>query len=176
MEPVHSISVCFDENPTPTSFKENFEISAELYTEFQKNQSSGYGIVPMLACVIRTDTLENIATDLFLPTLIHVACKAKTLGQKIILTIGACLADLLTLPIRLATLIPRVAIGLIYSKSSHPAYRFFEQHSSMPHLYEKANPIYLTHKMINGRSISASAKPYYFTPVPEPIDAGLKFF
>jgi len=164
--------------PSPVggkSLHETFDITEDQYHQFNAAKGKGYGILPMLICTIQTDTLENLCADLFLPTFIHVASKTNLVSGRFLIQLAALFLDLLTLPIRLLTLIPRIAIGLIYQKETHPLYQFIQKHSKHPEIYREADPIYLTIIIRALDKCLFSRNLYYFGPKPDPIDAGLKF-
>lgn len=57
---------------------------------------------------VRTNLLKNFAIDLFLPTTLNVAVRVERAAYRVFAIIGAIFFDLLTLPIRLVTAIPRI--------------------------------------------------------------------
>lgn len=81
---------------------------------------------------VRTDNFSNFCKDLFFPGFIHGALKIKDLGQKIFFCILTPLWDLMTLPIRLITAIPRYIYNRIHSKEVHPFYQFLISKNVQP--------------------------------------------
>lgn len=149
---------------------EKFNVDEKTYFELKNANRGSYGILPMLLCVIRTDTIENFATDLFLPTFINCAQRVQQLAGKITAGIFFFIVDIATLPLRMITLLPRVIISLLYTKENHPAYQFLQRHSANPEVYRNVNMLYVT-----GREPGRHDKEicvlrddrYFFTPVPK---------
>lgn len=56
---------------------------------------------------VRTNTCKSFASDFFFPTLVNHAIKVKSIAGKIFAIIAAIILDIITLPIRLFTCIPR---------------------------------------------------------------------
>jgi len=152
------------------AIKEKFNVDEKTYFELRSANRGSYGILPMLLCVIRTDTLKNFATDLFLPTFINCAQRVHQLAGKITAGIFFFILDCATLPLRLITLLPRAIISLLYTKENHPAYRFLQQHSANPEVYRTVNMLY-----VKGREPGRTEKvicrlsddKYFFSPVPK---------
>jgi len=71
---------------------------------------------------VRTHTLQALSEDLFFPNLIHTALKIDNLALKIFMIIGSVIWDVISLPIRIVTLIPRMIFN--ESKTSHPFYQY----------------------------------------------------
>lgn len=57
---------------------------------------------------VRTNSLSNFATDFFLPTTINHANKVQNIVVKIFALLASLVLDILTLPIRLLTFLPRI--------------------------------------------------------------------
>lgn len=150
-------------------FEESFNISEQTYRELKSANRGTYGILPMALCVIRTDTLENFATDLFFPTLFNCALKVDKFAGQIILGIAFALLDIVTLPIRLITLLPRVILGMGQTKENNPGYKFLQKNSKKPEIYRNVNSVYYTDVIRNEKISKSSDGKYYFSPVPTPI-------
>lgn len=149
---------------------EKFNVDEKTYFELRDANRGSYGILPMLLCVIRTDTLENFVTDLFLPTFINCAQRVHQLAGKITAGIFFFIVDIATLPLRLITLLPRVIISLLYTKENHPGYSYLQQHSANPEVYRNVNMIYVSgiEPFKGGKTlITREAGKYFFTPVPK---------
>ncbi|CDR34920.1 hypothetical protein [Criblamydia sequanensis] len=69
--------------------------------------SSKVSLLPAALIPVRTNNLSNFNKDLFLPTTLNHGVKANGSFKKVIAVAGAILLDLLTLPIRLITSVPR---------------------------------------------------------------------
>lgn len=67
------------------------------------------GLSPRTICFIpaRTDSLANLAQDLFFPLVIHVAMRIKHQVKKVLFVAMFAVVDCATLAIRVITLIPR---------------------------------------------------------------------
>lgn len=154
-------------------FKERFDVNEKTYLMLKNANRGPYGIIPMTLCVIRADNLKNFLTDLFCPTLVHAALKVEQLAGRIILGIGCFFLDLITLPIRLLTLVPRVAyvIWQGQDKYSNPAYQFLQSNSKDKAMYQSANTIYYTAAIKTADKVEISSGKFYFTPKPKARDS-----
>lgn len=151
-------------------FEESFDVSEKTYRELKSANRGTYGILPMTLCVIRADNLKNFLTDLFCPTFVHAALKVEKLAGQIILGIAFALLDIVTLPVRLITLLPRVVFGMIWTKENNPGYLFLQQHSKNPEIYKNLNSVYYTDVIHNEKTSKISDGKYYFSPVPTPVE------
>lgn len=107
-------------------FKKVFELCQN-----RKNMITGIkaSVVP-----IRTDRFDTLAKDLFFPTLLsqvesnqdRKAFHTHTVGSAILITVSL-LWDLMTLPIRLLTLIPRIYHNKYVKPSEHPLQIFLRE-------------------------------------------------
>lgn len=77
-------------------------------------------LLPALLIPVRTHTPEKFATDFFLPTTYNHALRVDSKARKIFAVLGALLLDILTLPIRLLTCLPRY---LYNSRQTNPLYK-----------------------------------------------------
>ncbi len=90
------------------------EITAKNYSDM--NQMRGREIVGLFSALlipVRTNNWQNLAQDALFPTICNHAIKINFLVTKILAVLGALFLDVLTLPIRLCTCIPRI----IYNNS-----------------------------------------------------------
>jgi hypothetical protein len=152
------------------AINETFYVDKDKFFELEKANRGSWGILPMLVCVIRTDTLENFATDLFLPTFINCALKVHQFAGKITAGIFFFIVDIATLPLRMITLLPRVIISLLYTKENHPGYQFLQKHSANPEVYRNVNRIYIIGREPNKETphlYRTSSNQYFFSPVPK---------
>lgn len=152
----------------PGAIDEKFNVDEKTYFELRNANRGSWGLIPMLLCVIRTDTLNNFTDDLFCPTFFHIALKANEFAGRVFGGMICLFLDALTLPLRMITLLPRVIISLLYTKENHPGYRFLMNRSANPEVYRKVNMIYATgiEPLQNGRT-KISTEQYFFTPVPK---------
>lgn len=81
---------------------------------------------------VRTNHLKNFATDLFFPTMINHALKIQNFISKIFVIIAAALLDLITLPIRLITAIPRAIMN--YNQKPIPLFTYLKGQGVDPKL------------------------------------------
>lgn len=86
---------------------------AELLCEDKKNMA---GFFKQLMLPIRTDR----ASDLFLPTLMNAAMKSQSVAANCLAVIGFIFLDLMTLPIRLITFLPRLIYNASLRREEHP--------------------------------------------------------
>jgi hypothetical protein len=82
------------------------------------------GLLESLIVPIRTDNLNNFCKDLFLPGLFNEALKTEDVALKIFLCILMPIFDIITLPIRLITVIPRYIYNAMHPKEAHPFYQY----------------------------------------------------
>lgn len=80
--------------------------------------------IESLVIPVRTNTFGNFCKDFFLPGFINVALKTNGLVSKILLGIIMSVFDILTLPIRCLTVIPRVIYNAKHPKEAHPFYQY----------------------------------------------------
>jgi len=79
-------------------------------------------LFPALLIPVRTNTFKNFSADFFLPTTVNHALRIKGAVSKIFALLGAFILDILTLPIRLFTCIPRH-----FYNGSHPWHPLYKQ-------------------------------------------------
>lgn len=170
----YKIYTALKEHPTPDDFKERFDVSKEEYFALRAADRGAWGILPMTLCVIRTDNLNNFLSDFCCPTVVNCALKARKLAGQIILGIGSLFLDIITLPVRLITLLPRLAFA--QTKENNPAYRFLMRHSAKPEMYKDANPIYCTAVETTDKTSKSSDGVFHFTPLPKALDEYGTFF
>ncbi len=65
-------------------------------------------IIPATFKPVRTNNLKNFSKDFFLPTTVNHAIKVQNMVGKIFAILASLVLDVLTFPIRLLTVIPRV--------------------------------------------------------------------
>ena len=92
----------------------NTEWEKEL-TDEEFPQVQGYvqgkstiAIIPATFKPVRTNNLKNFSKDFFLPTTLNHAIKVQHTVGKIFAILASLVLDVLTFPIRLLTVIPRV--------------------------------------------------------------------
>lgn len=73
--------------------------------------ASKVSLLPAALIPVRTNNLSNFNKDLFLPTTLNHGVKANGSFKKVVAIAGAILLDLLTLPIRLITSVPRALVN-----------------------------------------------------------------
>jgi hypothetical protein len=99
------------------------DISQEDYNKIKGYDGEpGCFVLYGLAVPIRTNNLKNLATDLFLPTTLNYAVKLEMTILKVLAIVASLFIDLLTLPIRCLTLIPRIITN--YFKENNPMYQY----------------------------------------------------
>ncbi len=115
----------FQQVKPPPFFVRNFD-SAE---EFQRatnlcDNKRRIGWLESLVIPVRTDNLNNFCKDFFLPGLFNHALKTHDVATRIFLCIIMPIYDILSLPIRLITAIPRYLYNAAHPKESHPLYQY----------------------------------------------------
>lgn len=78
---------------------------------------------------VRTDSFGNLCKDLFLPGVFNSALKTKEVFGRIIDCMEMFAFDIITLPFRLITVIPRALYNAYYAKESHPFYRYLVENN-----------------------------------------------
>lgn len=127
----------------------------------------------MVLCVIRTNNLKNFACDLSFPSFFNCALKTSKLAAKIVFGVGFLFLDIITLPLRLITLLPRLVVSILQSKEKNPVYKFLLEKSTKPNIYSEVDTVYChIYRKENGGSRSWSNVPFNFTPVPKPVICG----
>lgn len=110
-----------------------FHIENMSKAEFNKvdklcrDRTNMAGVVKAVLLPIRTNTIGNIAKDLFLPLV--CAIKVQEIGFRIFLSLLLLPLDVLTLPIRLVTLIPRAIMNCKTAPKKHPLSIYLEKHA-----------------------------------------------
>ena len=99
--------------------KEEFQAVANLCENKRRISWPESLIIP-----VRTDNLDNFCKDFFLPGLFSEALKTHDLATKIILCIFMPIYDMITLPIRFITVIPRYIYNATHPKEAHPFYQY----------------------------------------------------
>lgn len=82
------------------------------------------GWLESLVIPVRTDNLNNFCKDFFFPGLFNQALKTHDVATKIFLCIFMSIYDIISLPIRLITVIPRYLYNAAHPKESHPLYQY----------------------------------------------------
>lgn len=111
-------------NITITNPHTNYGIETQMWPkEYRKLMVSAkvIALLPALFIPVRTHTPEKFATDFFLPTTYNHAIRVNSKVRKIFAILGALLLDILTLPVRLLTCLPRC---LYNSRQTNPLYKF----------------------------------------------------
>lgn len=90
----------------------------EQVLQLCKDEKNMAGLFKASMIPIRT-IFSSLSTDLFLPTLIHGVIKTKK-ASKVCFILLALLWDIITLPIRFITLLPRVCYNAFAQSKVHP--------------------------------------------------------
>ena len=99
------------------------------------------GFLESLIIPVRTHNLNDFCKDFFFPAVVNIALKARSVADKVILSIIWAICDVYTFPLRLITVIPRYLYNLAHSKEAHPFYRYLIRNGVLPqdlktdHLY-----------------------------------------
>jgi hypothetical protein len=87
----------------------------------------------------RTDAIGSFVRDLTLPAFFNVTFKVNNLKEKIFLSSLAVSVDIITLPLRLMTAIPRIFWNLLKRKEQHPLYKFLRDNGCDKSYLDKNN-------------------------------------
>lgn len=94
---------------------DNNTVWEKQLTSDEYQQVKGYvkgkdtvGIIPATFTPVRTNNLKNFSKDFFLPTTLNHAIKVQHAVGKVFAILAALVLDVLTFPIRLLTVIPRI--------------------------------------------------------------------
>lgn len=80
------------------------------------------GMIPAMFIPIRTHNWIGFVKDFFLPTTINHAIKVQHVTERVFAILAALFLDVITVPIRLVTCIPRVICNP--KKEEHPLYKY----------------------------------------------------
>lgn len=128
-----------------TLFSKRFADREQFLATTQNWESRGLaGHLDSLLLTTRTDSWEHFRDDFFLPGFVNTALKCDELIPKIILAICLIPLDLLTLAVRLVTLLPRYIYNSGYLKESHPLYQYLIQGGVSPKTLEDAHVVLST--------------------------------
>lgn len=143
----------FQQVEPPPFFVRNFD-SAE---EFQRatnlcDNKRRIGWLESLVIPVRTDNLSNFCKDFFLPGLFNQALKTHDVATKIFLCIFMPIYDIISLPIRLITAIPRYLYNAAHPKESHPFYQYLID-NEVPAATLSADYVYLELSWVKNRGV-----------------------
>jgi len=118
------------------SWKKN--LSEDEYRQCKANaEASRYtigGIEPLIYPV-RSNSLKNFSKDFFFPTLTGLACKVQSCVLSLLGSIVAIAVDIVTLPLRLITVFPRVCLNAC--RSEQPLRKYLREQGEVDmRLYE----------------------------------------
>lgn len=131
MNNIYTLSIkCADMPTAPGPLPNKPVLDDREFQEIQRlcnDRTNRAGILKALIVPIRTNSLEKLAKDLFLPAV--CAVKVGSVGFRIFLSLLLLPLDLLTLPIRLVTVIPRIIYNARVSPVQHPFCHYLESTS-----------------------------------------------
>jgi hypothetical protein len=115
---------------TPTIVWEKPLQQAADYRKLKKICLSGNTVNFPYICLfpVRTNSLGNFAQDFFFPVLYHRASRVASLAQRLIENCICFLIDLVTLPIRMITSIPRAIYNT--QQKEHRLLTYLKQHGA----------------------------------------------
>jgi hypothetical protein len=114
---------------TPWRFEREFASEADFQRVNQLCINRERVVLEGALYVVRTDTKDNFCKDFFFP-LAARAEKIQKAVERVFVLIVAYIFDLLTLPIRCITLIPRLVINWTNAREKHPLHKYLvEQHA-----------------------------------------------
>lgn len=127
-------------NKSPESLQEEtnlFTVNFNSFGEFEPvynllNNKRRISWLESLIIPVRTDNFSNFCKDFFLPGLFNNALKTKKVALRIFLCIMMPIYDLITLPIRLITVIPRYIYNAKHPKEAHLFYQYLIQKGVAP--------------------------------------------
>jgi len=91
--------------------------------------------------VLRTDR-EHFLDDFFIPSFGNLPV-IKSVAERIIIGLSTLVLDLITLPIRLLTLLPRYYSNLKNPKESNPFYQFLAKQGDVPEDLLRLDLVYI---------------------------------
>jgi hypothetical protein len=150
----------------PVLFAGSFHnLQQMLFTLRDLQKGREIGIFESTLITVRSDTLANFSKDFFLPTFINHALKIDSLALKVIMCIAALALDIVTLPIRIITLIPRLYLNATHPKTQNVMYRFLEAFGAPPELLNRDH-IFLSFDGIIGKNRVVEGCTFNFIDLP----------
>jgi hypothetical protein len=148
----------FERAEQPPLFARNFD-SVEEYQSVSNlcDNKRRIGWLESLIIPVRTDNLHNFCEDFFLPGFFNCALKTHDVATRILLCIFLPIYDILSLPIRLITAIPRYLYNVAHPKESHPFYQYLIN-NGVPAATLSADSIYLEREWIETREVFGQAR------------------
>jgi hypothetical protein len=156
-----------------TLLQKSYSDKAQWNTDLQLCYSKPrIGCFKAMFIPVRTDSLKNLCKDMFLPSFIYVALKSNGLASKIFLGIITLALDIITLPIRLVTVIPRAIYNAAHPKQAYPFYQYLINNGVAPndlnvgHVYVEVIKIDAINNKYN---LSSEGTTLNFMELPETI-------
>jgi hypothetical protein len=137
----------------PPFFVRNFASTEEFQrvTSLCDNKRR-IGWLESLVIPVRTNNLNNFCKDFFFPGLFNRALKTHDVATKIFLCIFMPICDIISLPIRLITAIPRYLYNAAHPKETHPLYRYLMD-NGVPAATLSADYVYLKFSWIENKGV-----------------------
>jgi hypothetical protein len=155
-ESQEAVSWLYQETPG-SFFVDNFK-----WTYISKETPNYYFVTA------RTDNLSSFCEDFFFPSLVHDALKIDNFAIRMIRCIVSIIVDLVTMPIRLITLIPRYFTNLRNTREGHPLHQYLVAMGADPRLLNRDRVYVQTEIFWNDvrRCSSTEGNDFYFIELP----------
>lgn len=162
----------FSQGPNETLFfkefstQQEFEAVEKLCVNVERVGWLGSLIMP-----VRTDNLRNFCEDFFLPGFFNVALKTNDTALRVFLCLLMPIYDIITLPLRAITAIPRALYNAYHSKESHPFHQYLTRNGVAPADLEDHVHV-LTNKVVTKNGTESSITQgitFNFIQLPEGI-------
>lgn len=132
--------ICMENTHLPTKWEKNLQGNAELNEVMKRTKSCNtWPIMTAVLVPVRTKKMSSFAQDLFLPTLVNHAIKVEHVAKRILAAFVAILLDLVTIPIRLITAIPRMIANS--ANPTHPLVSYLKKEKADKKVWQKAEQI-----------------------------------
>lgn len=164
--PTYAIRVKHPDDQDYIDFEKNLnETDFSVLTENCLNNRR-IGLFEATLIPVRTHNWKDLGQDLLLPTFFNHALHIHDIAVQSIMIFTAFFLDILTLPIRVCTLIPRYLFNKIYPKESD----IFYQHLVSKNVSEKllqSDAIDVEYEKIEGKNSHKEWETYDFIQLPE---------
>ena len=153
-----------ERDATPWRFEKEFESEADFQNVERHCINRKRIFLEGNLYVVRTDTAHHFCKDFFFPC-VERALKVHNYIEKIFAVIGAVIFDLLTIPIRCITLLPRLLINWMNSKEKHPLHKYLVEQNADPRILN-CNHVYMQKVVVNGDKMDIYKETFNFIEMP----------
>ncbi len=114
--------------------------------------------------VVRTDTAHRFCKDFFFPC-VERALKIQNYIEKVFAIIAAVIFDLLTLPIRCITLLPRLIINWVNAREKHPLHKYLVEQNADPRILN-CDHVYMRKVVVKEGKLDMRIETFNFIELP----------